>query len=199
MTAVPLPWWSQLDDAIATSKHLDGYSRTQLSTIRGPLSGRLCGRPAVRTVNIRLFSDRKLYFVSDLRSGKADDVKDGPSGFCELVWYFPECKKQFRISGRLVLRQGDELTRDTWRSMSYHERKWWTWPTPAERRAERTAFLKPASEEPPGHFCVGLIEADHVDVLDLAQAPFMRELHNREQTAESKDKLPDWASEIVNP
>lgn len=195
MSSKTISWWDQLSTAILESNSDKGYSYAQLSTIRGPKSGRLSGRPAVRTVNIRSVKDRRLYFVTDLRSGKADDIAAGPTRFAELAWFFPKCNKQFRLSGSLFLRSGDELARNVWADLHEGQRRWWAWPAPAEKRAPQSAFDAPVPEDPPAHFCVGELLSDHVDVVDLSVMPYMREMHNLTEEGGKND----WKTELVNP
>lgn len=198
MTASIVPWGKQLDTAIIAAQDRPGHRLAQLATIRGPGNSQIEGRPSCRTVNIRRCENRKLYFVSDTRSGKANDVINGTSSFAELCWYFPEVKKQFRLNGKVALHQNDMLTQVVWAQLSSFERRWWSWPNPGEPRGELSEFDVPVPEGAPAHFCICELDPDYVDVVDLMAAPFMREAHQRESTVtDEESKL--WKVQMLNP
>lgn len=201
MTGQIVPWRQQLQNSWQASQQRHSRSHAQLSTIRGPSSGSLHGRPACRTVNIRAFHQNKFYFVSDLRSGKANDIQEGPSNFAEICWYFPETKTQFRISGRLNFHSDDAISTDTWASLTDAERKWWTWPSPGEQRASACDFVTIVPDAAPSHFCVCRLDADFVDLLHLEHAPFMREKHVLKKGGDDAqgDKQEVWTAMMVNP
>lgn len=196
-----VPWKEQLHDSLQASQQQLAHSQAQLSTIRGPSSGSLHGRPTCRTVNIRTFHQSKFYFASDLRSGKANDIQEGPSNFAEICWYFPETKTQFRISGRLDFHSDDTISADMWASMTDAERKWWTWPSPGQPRAKAGDFVTTVPDIAPPHFCVCRLDADFVDVLHLRRTPFAREKHVlvQDDQGAQRDKQEFWSAITVNP
>lgn len=201
MTEQIVPWTQQLKNSIQASQQNPTNSHAQLSTVRGPSSSNLQGRPACRTVNIRAFRQNKLFFLSDLRSDKANDIKHGKSHFAEICWYFPETKKQFRISGILAFYCDDTTSADMWASITHSERKWWTWPSPGQPRAAACDFETNVPNTAPPYFCVCALCADFVDVLYLELVPFMREKHVLKQAGGSTNQYSDeiWSATMVNP
>lgn len=183
----PQPWWAQLASAMQASAADRSHRYAQLATVTAASHGRRAGRPAVRTVNIREFADRRVSFVTDTRSAKARDVREHAG--VELAWYFPEVKMQFRLSGALSLRCGEEASEE-WERMHDGQRAWWGWPCPAESRAAEEEFGE-VPQSVPAHFAVAVLQPDYVDVLDLKVVPYMREVH--------ECKAGEWTIEAVNP
>lgn len=217
MVQVPeVPWQKQLEDALEGAKDRAGHRLATLATTRGPESGRLEGRPACRTVNVRKIIDERFYFATDTRSGKADDVENGSSETAELCWWFPECQKQFRLCGTLRLRVGDEMANEMWAAMPPPDRCWWLWPVPGKLLGARMLFTDRPREDVPYNFCVAELEPDYVDVLNLSEVPFQREFYDLKtaeevaamaalrvkaglETPEESRKGPAWEGRRVNP
>lgn len=166
------PWWEQLDSAVAATNY---RLLAQLGTTRGPSSDRLEGRPACRTVHILRVSDRQLYFGSDTRSDKVDDVKHGNSGFAELCWYFADVDVQFRFSGVLFVHSGDSVCNEIWGELSSEQRKLWSNPCPGA--VSKGDVESAASQAQPEYFCVCRLSPDYVDLSYFGKEPFKREIH----------------------
>lgn len=198
MTESIASWDTQLNAAITAAHDRPGYTHATLATVRGPDSEELKGRPSCRTVNVRQFEKRSLYFVSDTRSGKANDVTKGSSTFAELCWYFEEVKKQFRLNGKLVLHRNDTVVLEHWTQLPPFQRTWWSWPHPGTPRGAPGEFQVPVPENPPQYFCICELQPDHVDILDLTEAPFVREAHVTKNILwDGKEAL--WTAQMLNP
>lgn len=181
-------WAAQLHTALQS---LGGNSLAQLATVRSP-NGLLPGRPACRTVNVRSFKEQKLYFLSDLRSGKANDIINGnPHG--ELCLFFPQLQHQFRVSGTVSFVSKCEQSNAVWDSLSDRERIWWTWPTPGGDWAGNKEFKTVPPQEAPDHFCVCELSPDYVEVLDLSKMPFVRECSILDSESTK------WLAKRINP
>ncbi len=170
-----------------------GATWAQLATVRCDSSGPLSGRPANRTINVRSADATGVWFVSDLRSGKADDIFNGGNQYGELCWYFPERKMQFRLSGTLQVDEGARS--DLWRELSAEQRAWWALPAPgsAVDGVMQKECQNVLEGEMPAHFCVIQLEVDFVDLLDQKPRPMRREMHSKDGASE------DWSVQLVYP
>lgn len=83
-------WREGVLRALARNRRLASARYCQLASVRGD------GRPACRTVVFRGFlgDSDKLTFVTDGRSAKVGELAAQPA--CELCWYLPETRDQFR-------------------------------------------------------------------------------------------------------
>lgn len=208
----PIPWQAQLHAAWRSAEPNSSTTSfiAQLSTIRGPSNGRYAGRPAVRTVNIRRITSSSLFFITDTRSGKCHDIDHASSPHAELCCYFPQPSLQFRISGVLAfLPHSHPESQQFWASLYQTQREWWTWPRPGADRAPIDQFeqIEPSGTAP-DNFCVGKLDADFVDVLDLSTVPFMREIHELSTSApkvcdgptvKREQENGGWQARRVNP
>lgn len=192
------PEWATRLRLALTSSPIPGTVLGQLATIRAS-SSPLSGRPACRTVNIRKFDNNFLYFISDLRSGKAADIVSAEAPFAEICCYFPEQRLQFRLSGKLTLLSRCYESNQVWNSLADRERVWWAWPTPVEPRSSDEQFDVSPPSEPPSHFCVCKLQPDHVDLLDLSTMPFLRYLYHSSHSDEEGPIKMQWTVESVNP
>lgn len=186
------PWNEILATALSTARGLD--RRAQLATIRGPAAGDYEGRPACRNIQIRGFKNDKLYFVTDARSGKVDDVNQNPK--VEICWFDSQNKWQFRVGGTGVVQASCERSDTVWEGLSEGERLWWAWPTPGKLWEGSAAFDVVPQEKPPDHFCVFEIVPERVEVLDLSVVPFHREVH---RVGDEKIGNTEWIVERINP
>lgn len=181
-------WWRQLDTAIASTNF---RNLAQLSTTRGPSSGRLEGRPACRTVVILRVSNHELFFGCDMRSNKVNDVVHGGSEHAELCWYFADVDIQFRFSGKLCVHRGDSVSNDIWDEMPREQRKFWGGPRPGAVWKGDVQFV--ISEVKPEYFCVCSMSPDYVDLSDFRRVPFRREIHE----LTTKDEESRWEATRV--
>lgn len=84
-------WYSELESCISASSSRVSNRWATLATVRGPAHDEMAGRPANRTINVRSAEITGLKFVSDTRSGKARDVREGTCDQAELCWFFVRC------------------------------------------------------------------------------------------------------------
>ena len=189
LSFAPCAWRSLLETALQKNTAPE-HSFAQLATVRPD------GRPANRTLAYRqCLPDNRLVFTTDTRTEKIQDIAHSP--LSELCWYLPTTREQFRISGRasLVLAPftGDMavLAEALWQARSEASRQSFTWPSPAERRAEVAAFMQPVSVAIPPLFALLLLEPAHVDYLSLATSPHTRSQHARLGRT--------WTERAVNP
>lgn len=187
-----MSWFSKLEKSREATKDLPGiHTFVQLSTVRGPGSGRLAGRPAIRTVNIRKVSQDELVFISDTRSGKADDVLNGSSKHAEVCWWIPQAQAQFRISGRVeVVLSGPERD-ELWAEFGPPQRKWFSLPAPGSAwDAKDAKDMDIVNGAMPPHFCVCKLHVDFVDFFDQKE-------YQREQF-EKRDGNDEWIVQRVH-
>ena len=189
------PWRSLLTAALHRNRNLSHARYLQLATVRSD------GRPANRTVVFRGFcqhSDR-LQFVTDGRSEKVVHIQR--NAWAEACWYFPKTREQFRLSGQLILVSADcdniqlqQARRTAWEKLSDRAREGFAWPPPGEPRTQIEAFegLQVDSIEPLPQFCLLLLDAEWVDLLQLRSSPHDRVLYQRQDDG-------TWSDRELNP
>ena len=189
------PWRGLLRAALHRNRSLSHARYLQLATVRSD------GRPANRTVVFRGFcqhSDR-LQFVTDGRSEKVAHIQG--NAWAEACWYFPKTREQFRLSGQLILVSADcdntqlqQARRTAWEQLSDRAREGFAWPPPGEPRTQIEAFegLQVDSIEPLPQFCLLLLDADCVDLLQLRSNPHDRRLYERQDDG-------TWSDRELNP
>lgn len=188
------PWREPLARALHRNRSL-AYSRYfQLATVRSD------GRPANRTVVFRGFLENtnQLKMITDSRSQKVEEIAGNPWG--EACWYFPKTREQFRLSGQLTLITAEyhapillQARQTIWQDLSDNARSQFYWPSPGQSRVDEAEFTPPEAfpMEPPAEFCLLLLEAEHVDHLELRGEPQNRYLYWREEN--------HWLTQEVNP
>jgi PPOX class probable FMN-dependent enzyme len=145
-------------------------------------------------------NNNALMFVSDGRSQKVEDVAIHP--LAEACWYFTETREQFRLSGSLVLVDGDspgaflqQVRQRIWAELSDQSKLQFYWPQPGQKRTENAARFtdpNPDPATPPDVFCLGLLMPTAVDHLELRGKPQNR-YHYRRIHEE------DWQQVEINP
>ncbi len=192
------PWRSPLARAMHRNRSKPHSRYVHLATLSAE------GRPANRTVVFRGFyggqpgDTNALTFVTDARSTKVKDITHSPWG--ELCWYFTQTREQFRLSGAILLVTADtadpallQARQDRWESLSEAGRQSFHWPSPGMPRIEDpVAFEGMPSPTPPPSFCLGLLQPDWVDHLELRGNP-----QNRTQYQRQTDGA--WRVLAVNP
>lgn len=207
-------WSLQLEESLQQST-IPGTILATLSTIRDAPGTKVHNRPSARTINIRRFDGENLFFVTDTRSQK---VKS-PDNFVEVCIWAPQSSKQYRLSGKLHMATSEDneaMIKEWWDRLSERERTWWRWPHPGHKRADKRAGEselatntenklqgpKDAGEEVPECFCVCVVEADYVDVLDVGDVTFPRMIFTRDDFADGTigtgTKSCNWSSQSVN-
>ncbi len=188
------PWREPLARALHRNRSLVCSRYFQLATVRSD------GRPANRTVVFRGFleNSNQLKIITDSRSQKIVQISENPWG--EACWYFPKTREQFRLFGQLKLittEYSDPVLLSarytTWHTLSEKGRSQFYWPSPGQPREKESAFSQPEtySEEPPTEFCLLLLEAEHVDHLELRGEPQNRCLYWRDEN--------NWLTQAINP
>lgn len=189
------PWRSPLARALHRNRSLPYARYLQLATIKED------GRPANRTVVFRGFVEdtNQLKFVTDSRSDKASQIEHQAA--CEICWYFPNTREQFRIAGSLQLIGANfvdaslqSVRQQAWQELSDAARLQFSWPHPGKPRSDSAAFNPepPSPTEPLPHFCLVLLEPHQVDHLELRGEPQNRWLYQLDQSQA-------WSSQAINP
>ncbi|MFH7241546.1 MAG: Npun_F5749 family FMN-dependent PPOX-type flavoprotein [Spirulina sp.] len=173
------PWRSPLARAMHRNRSKPHSRYVQLATLAAH------GRPTNRTVVFRGFygHSNALMFVTDTRSAKVRDLTGTPWG--ELCWYFTQTREQFRLAGAIILVTADtadpallQARQDRWESLSEASRQSFHWPTPGTPRHDDSGFEVSAElahhPGPPPRFCLGLLQPDGVDHLELRGNPQTR-------------------------
>jgi PPOX class probable FMN-dependent enzyme len=186
-----LPFWrDSLHTQLEHHAHLPHSRFVQVATIRED------GRPANRTLTFRFFlQDGRLLFTADTRTEKTTQLAANP--WAEACWYFTESRVQVRLLGtmRLVAETTDEELQQarlqTWKERSDESRQSFTWPHAGQPLSALERFSKAVPEMPPENFALLILAPERADILDLAQAPHSRVIH---QLADGM-----WTAEAVNP
>ncbi|MEB3288556.1 MAG: Npun_F5749 family FMN-dependent PPOX-type flavoprotein [Leptolyngbya sp.] len=192
------PWRSPLAKALHRHRSQPHSRYAQLATLSAH------GRPANRTVVFRGFyqDSNALMFVTDSRSAKVMDITQTPWG--ELCWYFTQTREQFRLSGAIALITAStedwdlgQARRERWEALSEASRQSFLWPHPGHPRggdidAVEGGFEVEPPDQPPSTFCLGLLQPDGVDHLELRGHP-----QNRTQYQRLADGT--WVRQAVNP
>jgi pyridoxamine 5'-phosphate oxidase len=129
------PWRSPLARNLYKHRSQPQSRYLQLATID------LDGRPTNRTVVFRGFVDHLIdhsnliKFVSDRRSSKNQHLQNQP--WAEVCWYFPDTREQFRIAGKILvidIEQIDpiwqKLRKTAWHDLSTNARAQFGWLDP---------------------------------------------------------------------
>ena len=164
------------------------------------------GYPSIRTVVFRGFLDRdqtKVTFVTDKRSKKIGEF--GTNNKCELCWYFPKTREQFRIRGFanvITNETTNEIDRKdrliSWKKLRPGARGQFAWPEPGQVRlpeheeaydADRLALGDEAEgeimwpkENVLDNFCLVTVDVNRVDHLELKGNK--RHLYSREKKSD---------------
>lgn len=191
-------WRSHLARSLHQHRNQSEARFLQLATVG------LDGRPRNRTVVFRGFienCDRYqdcLKMVTDSRSQKAAQIAVNP--WAEISWYFPKTRSQFRISGKLILidhqNLDDELQKlrsQAWQALSDPARVQFAWAHPREPRiGDLSDGNLPDALQPISDFCLLLLEPTEVDRLELRGNPQNRWLY-------TCDPQGNWQEQEVNP
>jgi PPOX class probable FMN-dependent enzyme len=137
------------------------------------------GTPRARSVVCRrVGTDGSLWFASDARSEKAEQLKAVPQA--EIVFWLPTRREQFRLLGSVKVLPGaanDPVRLELWRAMSDPTRATFFWPSPGARRIdppESFATAVDASAAPPPHFEVLIVRPRRVEQLQVGVHPHRR-------------------------
>jgi pyridoxamine 5'-phosphate oxidase len=118
-------------------------------------------------------------FTTDQRSQKITDLAVSP--WAEACWYFTQTREQFRLAGAITLVSAaategalHQARQQSWQALSESSRQSFYWPHPGQPRhlsGEDWPTEYPPSLEPPPNFCLGLLNPDQVDHLELRGEP----------------------------
>ena len=133
----------------------------------------------------RVEAPRGGWFVTDARSGKAEELAREPR--VELCWYFAGLREQYRLRGRVE--ELDEAAReDAWARLSPSSRGTFLWPPPGTPRTDDDMFPpETRGTTPVPCFRALRLVADAVDFLSLRDAPHERVRWTRDATGEWND------------
>ncbi len=178
----PAPvWFRYLAKACSRSKRHPVARYAQLATVDAD------GAPRCRTVVVRglVEAPRGVWFVTDARSGKAEELAREPR--VELCWYFAGLREQYRLRGRVE--ELDEAAReDAWARLSPSSRGTFLWPPPGTPRTDDDMFPpETRGTTPVPCFRALRLVADAVDFLSLRDAPHERVRWTRDATGEWND------------
>ena len=152
------------------------------------------GAPRARAVVCRRVDDEgKLYFVSDARSGKNEQLRGDPRA--EVVFWLPALHTQYRLAGEAHLTafgQDEPLRRELWRGLSDPSRALFYWPTPGIAVAVDETYPRAVSADvtPPANYEVLKVEPSQVERLNISSFPHKR----RRWRADA-----NWSGVDVNP
>mmetsp|Transcript_32262 Transcript_32262/g.91481 ORF Transcript_32262/g.91481 Transcript_32262/m.91481 type:complete len:214 (+) Transcript_32262:94-735(+) len=195
-------WKQMIATSLEKNKRLPYAKYIQLATVREN------GRPANRTVVFRgfLWDTEKLTFVTDTRSSKVQEVAANP--WCEVSWYFPESREQYRIHGSLSIIRKDhddeKVARarvSAWKNMSDGGRTQFAWPQPGIPRPEpedkAPSYDLPAlTAEDPVSDNFSLVILDPVEVDYLSLKGNLRICFRWE---DCEDRAGSWSETHINP
>mmetsp|Transcript_2601 Transcript_2601/g.4419 ORF Transcript_2601/g.4419 Transcript_2601/m.4419 type:complete len:200 (-) Transcript_2601:298-897(-) len=165
-------WKERLQQSLKKNASLAYAKYVQLATVKED------GRPANRTVVFRGFlgNTEDLTFITDMRSNKVQEVAGNPA--CEVAWYFPTSREQYRLSGQLTIvgpQHADaallKARQTAWNNLSASGRSQFAWPQPGlPRDVDSEEYAEGAADppqEPLPAFALVVMHVDEVDVLLL--------------------------------
>lgn len=106
--------WQMLSDAVGDRKH------PMRTMVVGSVSGSMA---QIRTIVLRKVEKetRKIYFHTDLRSSKIDDIK--VTGQLSWLAYDPAQRTQIRLCGTTILHHCDTIAQAQWNLTQHHSRR----------------------------------------------------------------------------
>jgi Pyridoxamine 5'-phosphate oxidase len=158
----------------------------------------LRGMTAERVSDLKVRDEDLLTFISDSRSGKADDLR--ADAHAEIALFFSGCMTQVRCSGVVNERVLNDVVR--WDGLTERERRWFAWPPPGRVRVEDDGTEDqwlisgrdlPREGEKPACFRVFAMHIDFVEILDLTTMPYTRAVYQMQS-----DGVADTPT-LVNP
>eukprot|EP00162_Nutomonas_longa_P010308 comp19834_c0_seq1/m.38423 comp19834_c0_seq1/g.38423 ORF comp19834_c0_seq1/g.38423 comp19834_c0_seq1/m.38423 type:complete len:237 (+) comp19834_c0_seq1:33-743(+) len=185
-----VPWFAALEAAIRKNQALEISRYCSIATCSNNV-------PSVRTVRFLGFSAthlseaaeasselfQSLLVRTDTRAQKARDVRDNP--VCEIAWYFPMTREQFRLSGKVVLADAQSegaiatLRTKVWKQLAPQERDDYANVSPGElfvdlktesgtdRDLDLYTPQHLASDTPVPHFALLIVIPSRVDYLTI--------------------------------
>lgn len=99
----------------------------------------------MRTVVLRRaeVKEKSLYFHTDLRSSKVDDLK--LSGMLSWLTYDQSLRTQIRLSGPTIIHHNDEICKEHWSKTGHHSRRYYMLDTDSNKvLSDRSTGLSPS-------------------------------------------------------
>lgn len=114
LVAVESRCWQMLSDAVSDRKH------PMRTMVVGSVSSSMA---QIRTIVLRKVEKetRKIYFHTDLRSSKIDDIQ--ATGQLSWLAYDPAQRTQIRLCGATILHHGDAFAQTQWNLTQHHSRR----------------------------------------------------------------------------
>ena len=109
--------FKELKKSLKNARHQ--YHSFYFSTINS-------NKPSARTVILRDLNDNLLFFNSDIRSSKIQDIYSNPQ--VSALFYDKERGVQLRINGTAKVNHGNEFARKVWSNVSLQSRKCYMGP-----------------------------------------------------------------------
>eukprot|EP00193_Tetraselmis_chui_P001462 CAMPEP_0177761372 /NCGR_PEP_ID=MMETSP0491_2-20121128/5768_1 /TAXON_ID=63592 /ORGANISM="Tetraselmis chuii, Strain PLY429" /LENGTH=209 /DNA_ID=CAMNT_0019277339 /DNA_START=33 /DNA_END=662 /DNA_ORIENTATION=- len=202
--AASVGWKELLCTSLKKNKSLRNATYVQVATVRPN------GRPANRTVVFRgfLWDTERLTFVTDTRSDKVEEVAGNP--YCEVAWYFPNSREQYRIQGTLDIIgascDDSKLAKarvSAWKNMSDAGRTQFAWPQPGLPRPDpedKSPYdLPPPPADGPVLDAFSLVVLDPYAVDYLSLKGNLRKSFQRGEAADGGAGGLPWSEVDINP
>lgn len=155
--------WKKLETA-ASTRH-EGWHLVTVGTIRNQ-------QPELRTTVLRGADRSKslLWFHTDLRSPKAEDIRQNPRG--SLLFYCPSTNWQLRLSGSFALDSDSPQTSSSWNKTSTSAKRCYQGPFSPSSASETPSTNLPEGSVGPEigreNFCRVLFQIDSLEWLALS-------------------------------
>tara|TARA_B100000131_G_C18121803_1_gene613190 strand:- start:1517 stop:2122 length:606 start_codon:yes stop_codon:yes gene_type:complete len=178
--------FDQLKKSLKNAKH--PYHSFCFSTIN-------LESPSVRTVILRNFRDRFLFFNSDIRSSKVQDIYNNSK--VSALFYDKNRRIQLRIIGKANIDYKNDASKKVWENVDLQSRKCYMGPfTPGEEMKNWVPNLplnyiemdpsRQDSESGYENFCSISIQIDSIEILELHYDGHVRFMVEYEKNKKSK-------------
>ncbi len=177
-------WYERFQKAIDEERGSRSSRWMQLATVAQD------GKPKVRTVVFRGWHGKNtLYFLSDSRSEKADEISKTPD--VEICSLLVNSLCQFRFRGKAQINQ-NEFAQKCWDSLTPEVKSLWFLPDPGKPLLKSDKGSKSIQNNylMPHNFIVILVDLSLVELLEIKNFPHKRMVWKANQ---------NWKLEYINP
>ena len=146
------------------------------------------GTPRIRTVVFRGWNKERIFFFTDTRSNKCEEIYRQPH--VEICYLFLESCYQFRFKG-IANKSQVTFAEKCWNNLSKKKQVLWLWPEPGKNLSKKEAFFMDIKNDlMPENFIVIEVDILEVELLQIKESPHKRMLWRAKDNWELKNLNP---------